>query len=78
MTSQFHRRKVQINETYLAAKRIEYYLGGHMFRFFKELYLTLFTVGFRFRQPKQLGGGWGPFIDSIKALLIVSIGANPD
>ena len=42
-----------------------------MFRFFKELYLTVFTLGFRFRAPQRFGGGWGPIIDAGKGVLAV-------
>jgi hypothetical protein len=44
-----------------------------MFRFFKELYLTMFTVGFRLRAPQRFGGGWGPIIDAGKGVLVVSL-----
>ena len=39
-----------------------------MFRFFKELHLTGFTIGFRFKAPQQLGGGWGPVVDAGKGV----------
>jgi len=44
-----------------------------MVRFFKQLYLTGFTVGFRLRMPERLGGGWGPIIDAGKGILVVSL-----
>jgi hypothetical protein len=44
-----------------------------MFQFFKELYLTWFTIGFRFRAPPQLGGGWGPIMDAGKGVLFVCL-----
>ena len=39
-----------------------------MIRFFKELYLTVFILGFRARFPKRYGGGWGPIIDAGKGV----------
>jgi hypothetical protein len=44
-----------------------------MISFFKELYLTVFTIGFRLRMPERYGGGWGPVIDAGKGILIVSL-----
>jgi hypothetical protein len=44
-----------------------------MTRFFKELYLTMFTIGFRFRAPQRFGGGWGPIIDAGKGVLLVCL-----
>jgi hypothetical protein len=44
-----------------------------IFQFLKELYLTGVALGFRFRAPQQLGGGWGPIIDTGKGVLIVSL-----
>jgi hypothetical protein len=40
-----------------------------MIRFLKELYLTWFTVGFRFRS----GRGWGPIMDAGKGVFFVAI-----
>ena len=40
-----------------------------MIRFFRELYLTWFTLGFRFRT----GRGWGPIIDAGKGVLFALI-----
>ena len=42
-----------------------------MIRFFKEIYLTAFTIGFKLRAPPQLGGGWGPTIDAGKGVGVV-------
>jgi hypothetical protein len=39
-----------------------------VFQFLKELYLTAFTLGFRFRAPKRFGGGWGPIVDAGKGV----------
>jgi hypothetical protein len=39
--------------------------------FFKELYLTVFTLGFRFRVPERYGGGWGPIVDAGKGVGLV-------
>jgi hypothetical protein len=44
-----------------------------MFRFFKEIYLTMFTIGFRFRMPKRLGGGWGPDVDAAKGVAVITL-----
>jgi len=44
-----------------------------MIHFFKELYLTAFTIGFRFRAPQQLGGGWGPDTDAAKGVCAVTL-----
>jgi hypothetical protein len=44
-----------------------------VFQFLKELYLTAFTLGFRFRAPKRFGGGWGPIVDTGKGVGFVSI-----
>jgi hypothetical protein len=42
-----------------------------IFQFLKKVYLTGFTLGFRFRAPKCLGGGWGPIIDAGKGVAFV-------
>lgn len=39
-----------------------------MIRFFKELYLTGFTLSFRFRMPERFGGGWEPTVDAVKGV----------
>jgi hypothetical protein len=44
-----------------------------MIRFLKELYLTGFTLGFRFRIPQRFGGGWGPIIDAGKGAGFLSL-----
>ncbi|MGB7749531.1 MAG: hypothetical protein WBN75_19845 [Verrucomicrobiia bacterium] len=44
-----------------------------MIRFFKELYLTGFTLGFRARMPEKFGGGWGPVIDAGKGVAVLSL-----
>ena len=44
-----------------------------MIRFFKELYLTVFTIGFRCRMPQRLGGGWGPDVDAGKGIAVISL-----
>jgi hypothetical protein len=44
-----------------------------MIRFFRDLYLTFFTVGFRARAPQELGGGWGPIVDAGKGVVVVCL-----
>jgi len=44
-----------------------------MIRFVKELYFTMFTVGFRLRFPQRFGGGWGPDIDTPKGVVGVTL-----
>src|SRR5712675_2123384 len=42
-----------------------------MIRFFKDLYVTFFAIGFKLRAPQQLGGGWGPDVDAGKGVLLI-------
>jgi hypothetical protein len=44
-----------------------------MIRFFKELYLTVFTVGFRFRSPQRFGVGLGATVDAGKGVAGVTV-----
>lgn len=44
-----------------------------MFRFLRDVYLTAFTLAFRFRAPPKYGGGWGPVFDAGKGAVFVSL-----